>query len=335
VSASTRLVEDGLAAMIEAAVSPREERTVKIRSLARENSPFACLFPAEVVTATFESGEERRFFLKQLGLEEADQPDKQDREREARVYRELFQTPELPVPGYFASQWNEASGRLELLLEYIDDWNLKYHELTHWYTAARRLADLHLHFHRCRNRLATCGFLLRFDGAYLQGWADRAQAAVRAHAPAVAPRLERITTRYGRVARTLAAQPATLVHNDLAPKNVIADRSTTPARICFVDWEMCGVGCGLLDLVHLKYGLEPAADERMLATYFDALAGTPLAPAPGARRQQALAACELAKTVYRLAYCKVWQLPLERVTEWVTQSEEWFAQLGSPRGEAM
>ncbi|PYS55005.1 MAG: hypothetical protein DMG13_05865 [Acidobacteria bacterium] len=327
VNTSTKLVPDGLAEMIEAGVSAREDRIVKVRSLAREKSPFACLFPAEVVTANFEHGEKRQFFLKHLGPEEADHPEKQCRDREPRVYRDFFQAPELPVPAYYASRWNNDSGRIEVLLEHIDDWNLKYHELEHWYTAARCLADLHLHFYHHRDRLLSCDFLLRFDGIYLQDWADRAQAAVQEHAPALAARLGKITRRYEKVSRTLAAQPATLVHNDLSPKNVIARRSTTPARICFVDWEMCGVGCGLLDLVHLKYGLEPAAGERMVAAYFNPLEGTPLAPREGGPRRKTLAACELAKTVYRLAYCEVWQLPLERVTEWVTQSEEWFSEI--------
>src|SRR5213593_4697291 len=220
-NASTKLAEDGLAEMIEAALLAREERTVKVLSLSREKSPFACLFPAEVVTADFEHGERQQFFLKHLGPEEADHPEKQCRDREPRVYRDFFQTRELPVPAYYASRWNNTSGRIEVLLEHIDDWNLKYHELEHWYTAARRLADLHLHFYRHSDRLLSCDFLLRFDGVYLQEWADRAHAAVHEHAPALAPRLEKITRHYEKVSKTLAAQPPTLVHNDLSPKNVI------------------------------------------------------------------------------------------------------------------
>ena len=42
----------------------------------------------------------------------------------------------------------------------------------------------------------------------------------------------------------LAEQPPTLVHNDLAPKNVIADTSANPGRTCIVDWEMAEWGAG-------------------------------------------------------------------------------------------
>jgi len=119
----------------------------------------------------------------------------------------------------------------------------------------------------------------------------------------------------------LAEQPPTLVHNDLAPKNVIADTSTGPGRTCIVDWEMAGVGCGLMDLAHLTYGLPPREAERMLDLYGEELSGTGLLPA-GDERRRLLASCQLHGALYRLAHAEVWRLPLERVGEWIADSEE-------------
>jgi aminoglycoside phosphotransferase (APT) family kinase protein len=107
------------------------------------------------------------------------------------------------------------------------------------------------------------------------------------------------------------------VHNDLAPKNVIVDRSTEPARICFVDWEMAGVGCGLLDLVDLKYGLDDASDQRMCAAYRDAIGDCDVLPRRGSECRRLFAACELHKTLYRLAFGENWGVSTERRTEWV------------------
>ena len=85
---------------------------------------------------------------------------------------------DLPVPRYFGSSWNQATARYELFLGYVDDWNLKYHDLEHWFTAARRLAHLHAHFATQAAKLQACEFLLRFDANYFCEWANRAIATV-------------------------------------------------------------------------------------------------------------------------------------------------------------
>jgi aminoglycoside phosphotransferase (APT) family kinase protein len=98
------------------------------------------------------------------------------------------------------------------------------------------------------------------------------------------------------------------VHNDLSPKNVLTDTTADPARIRIIDWEMAGTGCGLLDLVHLAYGLDPADAEAMLRIYRAELEGSDLLPAAAGELVRLRAGCELHKTVYRLAHCREWGL---------------------------
>lgn len=300
-------------------------RPVRIAELTREPSRFATLFPAEILTLGLETGQTLSLFVKHLGAEEADHPEKQCRDREARIYAELLRDPGLPVPRYYGSRQNSRTGRLELFLEHVDDWNLKYHGLEHWFRAAERLAQFHAFFAAKAQELQACGFLLRLDAAYCAEWAQRALAAVAEQSAELAASLEGVARRYDRVTDLLTAQPRTLVHNDLSPKNVLADTSRRPARICLIDWEMAGVGCGLLDLVHLKYGLKPADDRRMRDAYTLALAGTGLLPERPEELSRLFAACELHKTLYRLAFSKTWKLPIERVAEWVGECRDWFA----------
>ena len=112
------------------------------------------------------------------------------------------------------------------------------------------------------------------------------------------------------------------MHNDLACKNVIADRSISRARICIIDWELAGVGCGLLDLVHLKYGLDPANDAKMLKTYCARLrSSSRLLPEDDRQLMRLIAACELHKTLYRLAHSRAWTLPAGRLAQWVAEAE--------------
>ncbi len=301
-------------------------RRVQLTACEWRPSPFSTLFPAEILVLRLNGDETLSVFVKHLGSEQADHPEKQCRDREVRIYRDLLTDGGLPVPRCFGSRWNDETGRHEVFLEYLDDWNLKYHGLDHWFAAARRLADLHVHFAARAPDLAACDFLLRFDEQYLREWAERALTAVADVAPALTGRLRRVVVSYGRVWEILSTQPLTLVHNDLAPKNVIADRSSDPARICFVDWEMAGLGCGMMDLVHLKYGLDPVNGEKMVAAYCAGLEGTSLLPASPREVERLVAACEIHKIVYRLAFSKTWRLGPERVEEWISETER-FASL--------
>jgi hypothetical protein len=316
----------GLDRTVERLLGAAEGRPVQVAALRRTPSPFASLFPAEVLSVSLQGGGERSLFVKYLGPEQADHPDKQRRDREVRIYEELLGEGALPVVRYYGSAWDEASGRRQVFLEHVADWDLRYQGLEHWLTAARSLARLHTHFAQRAGQLSACDFLLRLDAPYLRTWAGRAVEVVEGYATGLAAALAGVVKAYGRVCAVLAGQPPTLVHNDLAPKNVLADRSHDPARICIVDWELAGVGCGLLDLVDLKYGLDPASDRAMCTAYHAELART-LVPDDPAELDRLFAACELHKTVHRLAHSRSWGLPLDTVARWVGEAEQFLARV--------
>src|SRR5512145_741566 len=62
----------------------------RIQSIERQPSPFVTLFPAEILTLALSDGRKVRVFLKYLGAGQPDQPDKQRRDREVRVYEQLL-----------------------------------------------------------------------------------------------------------------------------------------------------------------------------------------------------------------------------------------------------
>ena len=291
----------------------------QIVDVAVEPSPFASRFPADVLTVNFADHSQLALFVKKFGPEEADHPDKQRRDREILVYEELLGAPDLPTARLYGVQHNDASGRTEAYLEFVPDWDLRYQDLNVWYTAAGRLADLHAHFHERRDELARCDFLLTFDATYFTAWAERALEVVSVQSQRLTGRVRAIIDDYERVVSVLAAQPVTLVHNDLGPKNVMADRSQRRASIAFVDWEMAGVGCGLFDLATLKYGLSTEHDARMLAAYFARAEQVGLVY--GGDRWRALAACDVHRTMLRLWRNQVWQLPDDSIEEWVAEAE--------------
>src|SRR5215208_2232639 len=316
---------------LERLLTRAEGRVVRIAALTRRPSPFASLFPADVVSLSLRGGRERSVFVKRLGDEQAEHPEKRRRDREARIYEELLAADrDLPAVRYYGSEWDEAARRRDLFLEYVPDWDLRYQELEHWFTAARRLASLHAHFAARAGQLLACDYLLRLDADYLREWAERALDVVGTYDATLRAALARVVGRDAQAAELLARQSATLVHNDLAPKNVLADRASTPARISIVDWETAGVGCGLLDLVDLTYGLEPAAAARMRAEYCGVLAGTPLLPDDGAALDRLLAACELHKTMHRLAHAASWAIPADTVARWVGEAQASLSRVCAP-----
>ena len=319
-----------LALTVMELLAPTLGSVVRVDSVTRQPSPFATLFPADVLSVCCSDGRNIRLFLKHLGSEQPDHPDKQCRDREVRVYEELLRDDALPVARYFGSRRNEATGRHELYLEYVDDWPLRHQHLQYWYTAARRLADFHAYFAARPHTLRGCGFLLNLDESYFAAWAGRAHAAVTQQSAQLGNRMERLCADYRPACEFLARQPATLVHNDLACKNVIADRSCTPARICIIDWELAGVGCGLLDLAHLKYGLEGASEQQMVDEYRSQLRSNDLLPSDDREFARLLAACELHKTFYRLAHSPAWKLATERLACWVGEAESFLRRVIEP-----
>ena len=321
------LDEDDLALVVGEMPSAANQQRLRVQSLRRQPSEFATLFPAEILWVALYDGSELRLFLKHLGPEQPGQPDKERRDREVRIYEELIRDEDLPVPKYYGSRRNSATSRLELFLEYIDDWPLKYHGLEHWATAAQRLASLHSHFAARADALMACDFLLRLDVDYFAAWAQRALDALANQSAELAEQLKEVITQYQAACELLAAQPDTLVHNDLAPKNVIADRSQIPARICLIDWEMAGVGCGLLDLVHLKYGLDSEQGAKLVTLYRSALR-TGLLPDDNQEFARVLAACELHKTLYRIAHSPAWNLPLATLAQWVADTQGFMRVVG-------
>lgn len=312
---------------VERLLARADGRPVKVVALTRTPSPFATLVPAEVLSLSLRDGRERSLFVKHLGSEQADHPDKRRRDREVLIYEELLGDGDLPVARYYGSEWNEGARRREIFLEYIPDWDLRYQDLAHWFTAARRLARLHAHFAARSERLLSRDYLLRLDAEYLREWADRALGVVAGYDVGLEKRMSRIASEYARIAGVLSRRPLTLVHNDLAPKNVLADRAHAPARIAFVDWEVAGVGCGVLDLVDLKYGLDPESDERMCAAYCTELAGTGLLPTDRSELDALFAACELQKTMHRLAHGASWRLPPDTIARWTREAEQLLARV--------
>jgi aminoglycoside phosphotransferase (APT) family kinase protein len=282
-----------------------------IASVRRRPNPFATLSATHVLELELTSGGTLPVFVKRLGDGQPGHPDKRRRDRELVLYRTLLADPDLPVPRLLGTGRDPDNGAAELYLEFLDGLDLRYCGLEHWHVAVARLAELHRRF-AARADVAAADVLLALDGAYFQAWAERAVVAVGRLYPGIAASLARVVERSQAATALLAAQPVTLVHNDLAPKNVVV----ADDRVAIVDWELAGAGCGALDLVHLAYGLPAREHRRLCDAYWRSLDGAP----PAGERDALLAACALHKTVYRLAHARTLAGDEATVRRWVAEA---------------
>jgi len=299
----------------------------RITAMRRRPNPHSTLVATEVVELDLSSGDTVAVFAKPLDRMQPDHPDKQRPDREPRLYRELLADPDLPVPRCLGVVDDPGGVPRELYLEHLDGLDLRYQGLECWYLASRRLAQLHRHFAERADVLRASDFLLGLDRRYFEAWAERALAEVARTHPGCAAELSRIVERFDPAAALLAAQPITLVHNDLSPKNAMAVTGGSNPRIAFVDWELAGVGCGVLDLVHLAFGLDPDARRQLLDAYWRELAGSPLAVEDLEQRAALLAACELHKTLYRLAHAGTLGSDEATVRRWLRDAASWRERL--------
>ncbi len=326
--------ESELCDSVAGALAERFGREVEVVSLIRSPSPYATVFPADIVEARLADGTVSRLFVKYLGSEESAHPDKLGPEREIRLYRDVLVGEGLPVVRFFGAPWQPRLGRHQLILEHVDDWNLKYHDLPVWYRAAHEVGRLHAWFADRLPVLRDSGVLSRLAGEYVWDWARRAAAEATDRGSELGARVAGVLRRYDVVAATLDAAPATLVHNDLSPKNVVADSSEKPPRICLVDWESAGIGSGLLDLTNLSYGLGLEARRRMRDAYRSGLEAGGVTASPARELLEQELASEAHKALWRLAHCGAWGLSDREAHQFAEEAETALAALLDPAADA-
>ena len=294
------------------------EPGAKVVSIAREPNPYASLSPSEIVRVRLATGATVPLFVKPLGTFEEGHPDKADTHRERDVYDGLLCDPRLPVPKYHGCVPKTGGPGEALVLEFFPALSLRYQAMPAWHVAARALCRLHMHFAARTPQLREVRSLLRFDDRYFEAWANRAVGAVGARSADLGRLLERALRRHDAALDILRLQPPTLVHNDLAPKNILVGNEGE-RKVRIVDWELSGIGAGCLDIAHLAAGLDEEAEWRLVETYLDEARKRGAVAIVCGEPRQAIAACKLEKTLYRLARSGKWGLPEETLRNWIGQ----------------
>lgn len=305
--------------------------------------PYRSTFPVEEIVVWVTDGGERRLVFKDFSRTDATDPGWRlkarfvhDPLREIECYRDVLSPAGISAPAYVGSAIDPRRDRYWLFLERIEGtplWQIG--DLDVWCRTARWMARLHTRFTGRTDRLPRR--LLRLDAAHWRRWLSRARrlGLRRGRSSCTTRQIERLARSHEEAARWLATQPATFLHGELYPSNVLVqDHDGTP-DIRVLDWEMASTGPGVLDLAALASGSWERGERAALVdSYREALPRSRRPPA--AELERAVERCRLLLAVQWLGWSPRWSPPPEHEHDWLATALELAARArgGRPLAEA-
>jgi hypothetical protein len=315
-----------LNAELERALSDRFEGR-RIASLKRSASPYQSSFTLEEIDVTLDDGTELELVFKDVGPEAMSPGARKVKPgflheplREIEIYREILEPAALGTAHFYGAVVDPDRGRYWLFLEKFDGAGLwQFGELAAWEEAARWLAKLHAQ-HASDDRWQQVRHLMHYDAAYYLGWLERAKSFAGRRGGDWASQFEWLAKRYGDVVERLLELPPTFIHGEFYASNVLVD-GESPTRVCPIDWEIAGVGPGLIDLAALAGG-KWGEDERasLAAAYRSELAERGGQPPPLPELMEALDWCRLHLAVRWLGWAPDWSPPKEHRHDWFSEA---------------
>jgi hypothetical protein len=168
---------------------------------------------------------------------------------EGAVYRHVLEPEGMSTARLWGVYDEREEGLTWLVIDYFDDAERANWDPAAILPAARWLAHFHASMER-RVDTPELAFLSRYDARYLAPWAERADRLVAKTGRRRLAWWPRLSERFGECVELLLGAPATVIHGEFYPSNVLRVRDT----IHPVDWESAAVGAGEIDLASLIEG---------------------------------------------------------------------------------
>jgi thiamine kinase-like enzyme len=281
--------------------------------------------------------------------------------REIEVYRTILAPLRLGTAICYGAEARGGQGETKnrgwLFLEKVTGLEMyQVGQFEIWAQVARWLAGLHTRFADLPDLAvrAASAHLLVYNAAYYRVWMRRAaeflsvrieKSTAASEVRGIKELLQWLANRHEWVVERLAALPATFIHGEFYASNILVQK-TEPSescgdfgsvpvsgslRICPVDWEMAGLGPGLIDLAALISGKWTAEQKRALALeYYAALPPTGAWAAGPDDFLAALDWCRLHNAVQWLGWSPDWSPPPEQAWNWWEEALELAEKIGSP-----
>ena len=248
---------------------------VKIASLTRKPWEYRSSFALESLRVHLGARGELAVMFKDLSwsaltpeARRAKQCASYDPLREIMVYEQVLRSR----PGYSAVCYGAVArpekDRYWLFIEQLNGLELyQIGDFDAWKHVARWLAEMHTNLRAAvESHVQLRSHLIVHDAAAQELWFERAcRSVARTHGAIACRRLNELSNLLPRLNRALSSRRPTLIHGEFYPSNILVAFSDTSCRIGAVDWEMAGLGVGLLDLAALVVGRWTAAQQQELA----------------------------------------------------------------------
>jgi Ser/Thr protein kinase RdoA (MazF antagonist) len=329
-----------LQAELEKALSRNVGEERRVARIDRRPCPYRTSFAIEEVDATLEDGMIVRLVFKDLSRESLSKSAEAvkplflyDPLREIEAYDAVLAPAALGTATYHGSVVDQVLRRYWLFIENVPGialWQIG--ELETWMQVARWLAALHDNCAHDTHWQEQAEHLLCYDTDFYRLWPERAAALdPEARGGERPPRrsVRWLAGHYDVVLDRLTALPDTFIHGDFYPSNVLVAETTESTRVCPIDWEIAGVGPGLLDLAALTMGGWNDGERDALAlAYRDASTSLEHELPSPEDFLTALDYCRLHVAVQWLGWAPNWTPPPEHRQDWLAEALRVAEKLG-------
>jgi aminoglycoside phosphotransferase (APT) family kinase protein len=175
----------------------------------------------------------------------------------------------------------------------------------------RWLAQLHAAFSGQRGELlAAHPQLPVLDATWFDDWTDRALARLSTSTDTRAEALRRGLQGID-LAAELAALPATFIHGEFYPSNVMICIGGRETEVYPVDWETAAIGPAMIDLAAITSGWDELTEPRLVRAY--GLHGC---------AERGLLLCRLHLAIRWVSWPEQWTPPREHRRDWIGSALE-------------
>jgi hypothetical protein len=314
---------------LERALTDRFGSTRKVVTLDHLASPYQSSFTLEEIRAVLDDGTELELIFKDVGPDAMSAGARRVKPtflyepiREIEVYREVLEAAALGTAHFYGAVVDADRSRYWLFLEKFEGAGLwQFGELAAWEKGARWLAKLHA---MPDLRWRRAAHLMQYDADYYRVWLERARSfagtASHGQSGVSTAKFEWLSKRYDEVVDRLLELPRTFIHGEFYASNVLVD-GEVPTRVCPIDWEIAGIGPGLIDLAALVGG-KWGDDERsaLAAAYRAELADLGAQPAALPELEEALDWCRLHLAIRWVGWAADWSPPREHRQDWLSEA---------------
>lgn len=244
-----------------------------------------------------------------------------DPQREIYVYRSVLPGLDAGTPRYYGDVSDEISGRYWLFVEPVNGVRLEQiGDFAVWEEAAAWLARLHSKGTRLLAKMDPVGKekLIRHNRSYYRRWLNRAKKASEVRQGRDMGSWGLILSEYERSISELVSLPATLLHGEFYPSNILV-RDGVREQICPVDWEMASVGPALVDIAALISGHWTESERRRLVESYRSAACIPGLDLPRSF-DSTLLICRLHVAVQWLGWSLRWRPPPWHARNWLAEA---------------